>query len=71
MLTAAFSETGGLTAMIFALIVGATVFSHFLVLAGVPSGVSTWITGLSLPPGLVVAAMLLVLLPMGMFVDGL
>lgn len=67
----AFSETGALTSMIFALIVGATIFSHFLVLAGVPTGISDWIIGLELPPALVVASLLLVLLPMGMFVDGL
>jgi len=71
MLARSFGETGALTAMIFALIVGATIFSHFLVLAGVPMAISDWIIGLALPPGLVVISLLVVLLPMGMFIDGL
>jgi tripartite ATP-independent transporter DctM subunit len=66
-----FGETGALTAMIFALILGATIFSHFLVLAGVPTGISSWILALDAPPSAVVIALLLVLLPMGMFIDGL
>ena len=71
MLLDSFSETGALTSMIFALIVGATIFTNLLVLAGVPTSVSAWITSLPLPPALVVASLLLVLLPLGMFIDGL
>jgi len=71
MLADAFGETGAMTAMIFALIVGATIFSHFLVLSGLPDGLSEWVLGLGLPPQLVVVALLLILLPLGMFVDGL
>lgn len=67
----AFGETGALTAMIFALIVGATIFSHFLVLTGLPSGLSEWVIGLGLPPALVVIVLLAILLPLGMFIDGL
>jgi tripartite ATP-independent transporter DctM subunit len=67
----AFGETGALTAMIFALIVGATIFSHFLVLTGLPDELSTWVIGLGLPPALVVIALLLILLPLGMLIDGL
>lgn len=71
LLVEAFGETGAMTAMIFALIVGATIFSHFLVLSGVPDGLSEWVLGLGLPPSLVVVALLLILLPLGMFIDGL
>ena len=67
----AFGETGALTAMIFALIVGATIFSHFLVLTGLPDGLSEWVIGLGLAPSLVVIAFLAILLPLGMFIDGL
>jgi len=67
----AFGETGALTAMIFALIVGATIFSHFLVLAGLPDELSSWVVGLDLPPALIVVAFLAILLPLGMFIDGL
>lgn len=71
MLALSLGETGALTAMIFALIVGATIFTNMLLLAGVPTAVSEWIVGLELPKALVVASLLLVLLPLGMFIDGL
>ncbi len=71
MLVGAFSETGGLTSMIFALIVGAAIFTNFLVLANVPTGVSSWILGLDFSPNVIVALLLLTLVPLGMFVDGL
>lgn len=71
MLVDALSETGALTSMIFALIVGATIFTNMLVMAGVPTTVSAWIVGLDIPKPMVVASLLLVLLPLGMFIDGL
>jgi C4-dicarboxylate transporter DctM subunit len=71
LLREAFGETGALTAMIFALIVGATIFSHFLVLTGLPDELSSWVVQLGLPPALVVIALLLILLPLGMLIDGL
>jgi len=67
----AFGETGAMTAMIFALIVGATIFSHFLVLSGLPDGLMEWVVGLGLPSELVIIALLVILLPLGMFIDGL
>jgi tripartite ATP-independent transporter DctM subunit len=67
----ALSETGALTSMIFALIVGASIFTNMLVLAGVPTAVSAWIVDLSLPKPLIIVSMLLALLPLGMFIDGL
>jgi tripartite ATP-independent transporter DctM subunit len=71
LIRASFGETGALTAMIFALIVGATIFSHFLVLTGLPDELSTWVVDLGLPPALVVIALLLILLPLGILIDGL
>lgn len=71
MLLDSLAETGALTSMIFALIVGASIFTNMLVLAGVPTTVSAWIVDLPLPKPLVVASLLLVLLPLGMFIDGL
>lgn len=71
LITDSFTETGGLTATIFALMIGATIFTHFLVLAGVPTGVSEWVLGLDIRPSLVIVALLVILLPMGMFIDGL
>ena len=42
MLLDSLGETGGLTAMIFALIVGATLFTNMLVQVRVPTAVSAW-----------------------------
>jgi C4-dicarboxylate transporter DctM subunit len=70
-LVAALREGGALTAMIFALLVGAAVFSHFLVLANVPRSITTWVLGLDVSPSLVVVILLVALIPMGMIIDGL
>lgn len=64
-------ETGGLTSMIFALVVGATLFTQYLVVAGIPHALSSWVLSLDVPPFVVVAALIIFLLPLGMFVDGL
>lgn len=70
-LRTAFGETGGLTAMIFLLIIGAAFFTHYLVLSGIPQAASNWALDLPVPPSVVVMILLLFTLPMGMFIDGL
>lgn len=67
----ALRETSGLTASVFALIIGATVFTQFLIVARVPTTVTEWILGLSVPPMVVVALFLIVLIPLGCIIDGL
>jgi tripartite ATP-independent transporter DctM subunit len=67
----ALKEAASLTAMVFALIVGASIFTQYLVIAGVPTAVSKWILDLPVPPHMVVAIFLLAMVPLGMFVDGL
>lgn len=64
-------EAGSLTSMIFALIIGATIFTQFLTVAGVPADISEWILGLGVPPQVVVALFLLMLLPLGALIDGM
>jgi C4-dicarboxylate transporter DctM subunit len=64
-------EAGSLTAMVFALLIGGGLFSYFLVLARVPNNVSAFIVESGVPPVLVVILLLLVLLPLGMIIDGL
>jgi tripartite ATP-independent transporter DctM subunit len=64
-------ECGQLVAMMFALVIGASLFSQFLVLARVPSELTAWVTTLHVPGAVVVAMFLLVMVPLGMFVDGL
>ncbi len=67
----AIEETVNLVAMIFALVVGAILFSTFIVRARIPQSFADWAVGLGLAPLLTVALLLLLLLPLGMVLDGL
>lgn len=65
-----FRETVELCGMIFALIVGASIFTVFLTMAGVPRTFANAIVGLQVPGFLVVVLVLAMLIPLGMFLDG-
>lgn len=67
----ALSETIGLTAMTFLLITGAGVFTYFLALSGASIALVDVITSSSLSPYVVLVLCLLILLPLGMFLDGI
>ncbi|WP_293784806.1 TRAP transporter large permease [uncultured Aeromicrobium sp.] len=67
----ALRETASLNAMIFLILVGAGIFSYFLVTAGVPAALSDFVLGLDIPPLLTVLILLLVLIPGGMFLDSI
>lgn len=67
----ALKETASLNSMIFLILVGAGIFSFFLVSAGVPSAISEFVVGLSLPPTLIVILLLVFLIPGGMFLDSI
>lgn len=64
-------ETTSLTAMIFGLLIGASIFSTFLVRSGVPRDFADWVSSLDIAPVLVLLVMLALFIPLGMFVDGL
>jgi C4-dicarboxylate transporter, DctM subunit len=68
-LRAALQETMSLTAMAFAILLGATIFSQFLVVARVPSGFASFVGDLDVAPILVVALLLAMLVPLGMVLD--
>lgn len=67
----AFTETVSLNAMIFMILVGAGIFSYFLVVAGVPTALSELVVGLPVAPELTVIFLLLILIPGGMFLDSI
>lgn len=71
LLRSAIEETVALTSMCFAILIGAGVFTYFLVVGGIPSDLSRWVVSLDLPPTLVVLVLVLTLLPLGMFLDSL
>ncbi|UGU32478.1 TRAP transporter large permease [Mycolicibacterium smegmatis] len=64
-------EAIGLTAMTFLLMVGAGVFTYVLALSGASSSLVSAVTAAQLPPYLVLVLCLAILLPLGMFLDGI
>jgi tripartite ATP-independent transporter DctM subunit len=68
-LIAALRGTVGISGMILFIIVGATTFSQILSFSGASSGLVSLITGQGLPPMVVIAGMMLVLIFLGIFVD--
>ena len=67
----ALTEAIGLTAMTFLLMVGAGVFTYVLALSGASSSLVGAVTDANLPPYLVLVLCLIILLPLGMFLDGI
>jgi len=61
--------TAAISGMILFIIVGATTFSQILSFSGVSSGLVDIIAGLGLPPGAVIAAMMALLIFLGLFVE--
>lgn len=66
-----FSETVSSTSMLFLILVGGAVFSFFLVITGVPARLAAWAADLAIPPVGVIAVVIVLLLILGMFLDGM
>ncbi len=64
-------ETSQFTSMIFLLLVGGAVFSYFLAVEGFAASLAEWTATLQIEPKLLVALILVVLLPLGMLLEGL
>lgn len=65
----AFLDTGNITAMLFALFIGAGLFSLFLALAGLPTWISSAVAGTGLSPIAVIVLICLLYIPLGTFLD--
>lgn len=65
------TEAIGLTAMTFLLMAGAGVFTYFLALSGTSSALVNSVVSADLPPYVVLVLCLALLLPLGMFLDGI
>ena len=70
-LKAALLDTTKLSAMIFLLIAGATVFGHFFALSRIPANLATWVTMLNVPDFVVLLCIVLIYFLLGMFIDSL
>jgi TRAP-type C4-dicarboxylate transport system permease large subunit len=64
-------ETASVTAMIFLLLIGGAIFSILIASSRIPADLTEWASSLPVPPLLIVALFLVVLLVLGMFLDGL
>lgn len=62
-------QTGALTGMIFLLIIGATVFNSFMAVTEIPISLAKFISGLSLPPALIMSIILVIYIMVGFFMD--
>lgn len=65
------AEAASVTSMAFAVVVGAGIFAYFLVSARVPNNLSRFFAELDVPPILIVILILLMMIPLGMFLDSL
>lgn len=66
-----FSESASVSSFIFGILIGASIFTYFLVSAGVPTAFANWVIGMDPSPALVVILLLLLMIPLGMFLDAL
>lgn len=70
-LWAALAETTRISAMVFMIIAGATIFGHFMAITRAPFALSEWVGGLPLPPIVIMLFIMLIYLLGGCFMDSL
>jgi C4-dicarboxylate transporter, DctM subunit len=68
---ASVAETTRITAMVFMIIAGATVFGHFMAITRAPFALSEWVGSLPLPPIVVMILIMCIYLIGGCFMDSL
>jgi len=68
---ASLTETTRISCMILVIVAGATIFGHFLAVTRIPFDISNWISGLHLPPFVIIGLIILVYLVGGCFIDAL
>lgn len=68
-LALAAKDSATVTSMIFAILIGASLFTFFLVRAGVPTAFTRWVLGLDVPPLMILILLLVVMIPLGMALD--
>ena len=70
-LVSAFVETVTTTAMLFFIILGATLFGRFIVLTQLPAALTGWVEGLALSPMLVIVVMVAFYFLLGCFLESI
>lgn len=64
-------ETVRLTAMIFIILIGATLFSQFLAMSRIPAKISSLVVGIDMSPYIIIALLILIYLFLGLFLEGI
>lgn len=67
----AFTESVRVTGTLFTILIGAILFSNFLVVTGAPQTVATWLTNLPIGPIGILIVMLLLYFVLGCFLDSI
>ncbi len=65
------SESARTTAMLFALLIAATIFANFINFTTLPGDLKTWITGLGLSPIMIITAMMFIYIVLGTVMEEL
>ena len=63
-------ETSNITAFVFLVLIGALIFGPFLALSGLPQLVAGWLTSFDVPPFIILAALMVLYIFLGMFLEG-
>ncbi|HOG12149.1 MAG: TRAP transporter large permease [Smithellaceae bacterium] len=64
-------DTTRITCMIFVVVAGATVFGHFLAVTRIPADIGTFVSGLELPPMVIMGIIIVIYLLLGCLMDSL
>ena len=67
----ALSQSAQTTTTIFAIVIGSGILSAFFVISRAPQMLTLWIGGLDLDPSVIMALMLLMIVPLGMFLESI
>jgi len=67
----ALKETAQTTCYILFIMIGAMIFNTFLTITGVPTTIADWVSGLPVPPMVIMICIITMYIPMGMFIDPL
>jgi tripartite ATP-independent transporter DctM subunit len=64
-------EAAKITAMLFLIMIGSTIFTTFINMAEIPQTVAHFFAGLQVPPIVLLIMILLLFIPLGMFIDAI
>ncbi|MBM9604465.1 TRAP transporter large permease [Desulfopila inferna] len=70
-LVSALQEALRTSVMVLFLVAGASIFTYFLALSTIPMQAANWVTGLDVPPSIILLAIILVYLFLGCFLDAI